>query len=151
MLLQDYPRGAAVRERVEQVTGRLIEDLFPPALVEALRQSPPPPVEVSRELDSSTVLAAVRHRQLLSSPETILLEQEQHGLLGKALGVCSVREQDILRRRFGLEPYDTQQSLAEVGHAFGVGAERIRQNEAHALRKLRHAQILRDLDHAQDA
>ena len=138
LLLQDYPRASVLRQRLEEVTGRLVEDLFPPGLVEALRENPPPPVEVSREVDSSSILAAMRHRQLLASPEAILLEQEQRGIPEQLLGVCSAREQEVLRRRFGLEPYDTPQSLVETGQACRLSPERIRQIEVQTLRKLRY-------------
>ena len=47
------------------------------------------------------------------------------------------REERIIKMRFGLED-GTERTLEEVGHAFGVTRERIRQIEAKALRKLRH-------------
>jgi RNA polymerase primary sigma factor len=47
------------------------------------------------------------------------------------------RERKVLEMRFGLK--DGQgRTLEEVGQAFGVTRERIRQIEAKALRKLRH-------------
>ena len=53
------------------------------------------------------------------------------------LGSLSRREREVLEMRFGLK--DGQgHTLEEVGQAFGVTRERIRQIEAKALRKLRH-------------
>jgi RNA polymerase primary sigma factor len=57
--------------------------------------------------------------------------------LGEALESLSPREEKVLRLRFGLED-GRARTLEEVGHAFGVTRERIRQIEAKALRKLRH-------------
>jgi RNA polymerase primary sigma factor len=53
------------------------------------------------------------------------------------LGTLSDRERQVLAVRFGLDDGRTR-TLEEVGKAFGVTRERIRQIEAKALRKLRH-------------
>jgi RNA polymerase primary sigma factor len=57
----------------------------------------------------------------------------------EALGELSEREQDIIRRRYGLHDGQTR-TLEEVGREFGVTRERIRQIEAKTLAKLRHPQ-----------
>jgi len=63
-----------------------------------------------------------------------------------ALAVLSERERQVLEMRFGLMD-GTDHTLEEVGQAFNVTRERIRQIEAKALRKLRHptrSRLLRD-------
>ncbi len=63
-----------------------------------------------------------------------------------ALAVLSERERDVLEMRFGLKD-GKDHTLEEVGQAFNVTRERIRQIEAKALRKLRHptrSRYLRD-------
>jgi RNA polymerase primary sigma factor len=63
----------------------------------------------------------------------VLLREQMRTILGS----LSVREREVLEMRFGLK--DGQgRTLEEVGQAFGVTRERIRQIEAKALRKLRH-------------
>ena len=57
--------------------------------------------------------------------------------LAEVLCTLSPRERDVLRLRFGMDD-GRQRTLEEVGQLFGVTRERIRQNEAKALRKLRH-------------
>lgn len=59
---------------------------------------------------------------------------EQTSLVLKTL---TPREERILRMRFGLED-GSEHTLEQVGQAFSVTRERIRQIEAKALRKLRH-------------
>ena len=64
----------------------------------------------------------------------------------EALGHLAPREQDVVRLRFGLDDGKVR-TLEEVGKAFGVTRERIRQIEAKTLAKLRRpdsAQLLRD-------
>ena len=54
--------------------------------------------------------------------------------LGALLGSLTVRERDVLSRRYGLGR--AEQSLAEIGRDLGVTRERARQIEARALAKL---------------
>ena len=53
------------------------------------------------------------------------------------LGELTPREEQVLRKRFGIEE-KSDHTLEEVGKLFNVTRERIRQIEAKALRKLRH-------------
>ena len=55
----------------------------------------------------------------------------------EVLSSLSDREAKVLKMRFGLDGYQPM-TLEEVGREFGVTRERIRQNEAKALRKLKH-------------
>ena len=57
--------------------------------------------------------------------------------VNEVLSTLTPREAEVLRLRFGLKD-GTPQTLEEVGKAFNVTRERIRQIEAKALRKLRH-------------
>ena len=56
-----------------------------------------------------------------------------------ALAELSDREQEVVKMRFGLEDGQPK-TLEEVGKAFGVTRERVRQIEAKTLAKLRHPQ-----------
>jgi RNA polymerase primary sigma factor len=67
--------------------------------------------------------------------------QEQ---LGGVLSTLPVREQEVLKMRFGLDD-GYSLTLEEVGLYFNVTRERIRQIEAKALRRLRHPKRSRRL------
>ncbi len=59
------------------------------------------------------------------------------GHLDDVLGSLNARERDVVRLRYGLVDGE-QHTLEEVGRAFGVTRERVRQIEAKSLAKLRH-------------
>jgi RNA polymerase sigma factor (sigma-70 family) len=71
-------------------------------------------------------------------------DQAAAGLLpaevNRLLGGLEPRERDVLRLRYGLDRGEPR-TLEEVGTAFGLTRERIRQIEARALSKLRHPSI----------
>jgi RNA polymerase primary sigma factor len=77
----------------------------------------------------------IEDRAVVSPAEAILnvdlKEQTAH-----VLRTLSLREEKIMKMRFGLED-DSEHTLEEVGRAFALTRERIRQIEAKALRKLR--------------
>jgi RNA polymerase primary sigma factor len=64
--------------------------------------------------------------------------------VAKVLDSLEGREERVIRLRFGLDD-GRPRTLEEVGHEFGLTRERIRQIEAHALRKLRHPSRSRKL------
>ena len=66
------------------------------------------------------------------------------GLIREALAELTPREQSILCMRFGIGA-TTDHTLEEIGKAFGVTRERIRQIEAKALNKLRGSTRARKL------
>lgn len=61
-------------------------------------------------------------------------EQDSNERLAAALAALDERSQTIVRRRWLMEPKST---LQELGNEFGVSAERIRQLEKDAMRKLK--------------
>jgi RNA polymerase sigma factor (sigma-70 family) len=61
------------------------------------------------------------------------------------LATLSLREQQVIRLRFGLDD-GRQRTLDEVGREFGLSRERIRQIEKITLHKLRHPSRARRLE-----
>ena len=71
------------------------------------------------------------------SPAELLLTTDLREQTAEMLTTLTPREEQIVRMRFGVGD-DSEHTLEEVGHAFNVTRERIRQIESKALRKLRH-------------
>jgi RNA polymerase primary sigma factor len=99
---------------------------------------------IGEEDDSS--LGDFVEDQTAESPFEMAAERLRRENLGRALAALPEREREVIEMRFGLtgeRPY----TLEEVGRAFNVTRERIRQIENHTLKKLEalpEAQRLRD-------
>jgi RNA polymerase primary sigma factor len=71
------------------------------------------------------------------SPSEAAINLDLKDQMAAMLKTLTPREESIIKMRFGLDD-GTQRTLKEVGSAFSVTRERIRQIEAKVLRKLRH-------------
>ena len=81
---------------------------------------------------------------LSASSEDAVHQQQSSSLIHEALELLTTREQDVIRRRFGLGN-DSDMTLEEIGQIYSVTRERIRQIEAKALKKLIHPGRARSL------
>lgn len=71
------------------------------------------------------------------SPLDAAIKEDLREQLEKVLGSLSPKEEQVIRKRFGIGE-NKPLTLEEVGQAFDVTRERIRQIEVKALRKLKH-------------
>ena len=71
------------------------------------------------------------------SPADAVISLDLADQTRKVLATLTPREQKVLRMRYGIDE-SSEHTLEEVGQAFDVTRERIRQIEAKALRKLGH-------------
>jgi RNA polymerase sigma factor (sigma-70 family) len=74
----------------------------------------------------------------LSESITDEAREDALDMLDECLGTLAIREEKVLKRRFGIGIYSTPLNLDEVAQNFSISRERVRQIEAKALRKLRH-------------
>ncbi len=91
---------------------------------------------ISGEAGAATYGDFVEDREAVSPLEAAITTRlaEQVRTL---LATLPPRERSILEMRFGMRA-GGEQTLEQVGRTFGVTRERIRQIEAHALRRLQH-------------
>ena len=70
-------------------------------------------------------------------PDAPLVHESVHWELERALAHLASREQEVVRRYFGLG-YEQSYTLDEIGKILGLTRERVRQIKEKAIRKLRH-------------
>jgi len=134
------------REPTSEEIGASLE-MEPERVREILKISQEPvslEMPVGEEDDSS--LGDFIEDQKAPAPADVASVQDLKTQLNAVLNELPSRERDVIRMRFGLID-ERAHTLEEVGKAFDLTRERIRQIEAKALRKLRHpsrAQRLRD-------
>lgn len=89
---------------------------------------------------SSGIVDEVTMSDIIPDSDPLPHEDQEKGMmkadLERLLTSLSPREMDVVKMRFGLVDGQTR-TLEEIGHAFSVTRERVRQIEARALHKLR--------------
>jgi RNA polymerase primary sigma factor len=134
------------REPTSEEIGAALE-MAPERVREILKISQEPvslEMPIGEEDDSN--LGDFIEDQKAPAPADVASVQDLKTQLNTVLNELAPRERDVIRMRFGLID-ERAHTLEEVGKAFDVTRERIRQIEAKALRKLRHpnrAKRLRD-------
>lgn len=107
-----------------------VEELFPPVTMSVAN-----PV-VTRRISGEDLLelATAWTPNLLEGPDSSVERAERLEMVEGAMGVLAQREVDVLKMRFAED-----MTLRQVGKRIGTCANRARQIEARAIRKLRHA------------
>lgn len=98
----------------------------------------------SRELQEDSRLGDFIEDKGLPSPSDAAIALSLKEQASSVLKTLTPREEEVIKMRFGLHD-GTEHTLAEVGQAFGLTRERIRQIEAEALHNLRQTSHSRRL------
>ena len=75
--------------------------------------------------------------QSLASDRANSEEQAERAECVRLLATLTVREREVIERRFGLCGRDADETLEMIGRSMGLTRERIRQIETQALAKMR--------------
>ena len=84
------------------------------------------------------------------SPENSTQNKLQEKDITKLIGTLNKREQEIIKRRFGIDNEEPK-TLEQIGNALGFSKERIRQIENIAIQKLRRTGNIENLKSYLDA
>ena len=139
-LSQDLHRAPTVEEIAEQ-SGLDLER------VRMALDAPGDTVSLDRPVGTDSEAELGDFVEDLDAPDPFLVAVAgaRTGHLLKALEVLEPTERDIIRLRYGLEG-DPPRTLSDVGKAFGLTRERVRQIEGRALSKLRHPSCAFELE-----
>jgi RNA polymerase primary sigma factor len=132
-----------------EVATKLSEDprwTITPERVEEVKRYGRTPISLETPIgeDGDTELGALIEDEAAVSPLDAATSQLLREQVDRVLDSLDGREERVIRLRFGLDD-GRPRTLEEVGHEFGLTRERIRQIEAHAMRKLRHPSRSRKL------
>jgi RNA polymerase primary sigma factor len=140
-LVQEMGREPSPDEIAKELewTGREVKDILRMAQLPVSLEKP-----IGEDEDSS--LGDFVEDETAESPFELASENLRRQNVRKALEALPEREREVMEMRFGLNGHQAR-TLEEVGRAFGVTRERIRQIENNTLKKLEslpEAQRLRD-------
>lgn len=138
-LLQELGREPTVEEIAEHMN-------MPPEKILEIQKASQEPVSLEAPVgdESDTNFSDFIEDDTVTTPTDAAIRAFLKEHLGDVIDTLTPRESKILRMRFGLDDCRVY-TLEEVGAAFGITRERIRQIEAKALRKLRHPSRSRQL------
>lgn len=102
-----------------------------------LEQIPQEPTSIDDEFDDALIDASAYDRLVSPDPFESYAESQFRRTVDVVVSSLKLKEEKVIRLRFGIG-VNTSFTLEEVGVAYGVTRERIRQIEAKSLRKLRH-------------
>ncbi|MDY7076922.1 MAG: sigma-70 family RNA polymerase sigma factor [Chloroflexota bacterium] len=136
-------------EKAAILRARATKDPLPPSLERRLRRAAtkvrqiiriaqePISLEMPVGTEDSGMMGDFIEDKNVPGPDAVTSSQLLKEQLHTILNSLSDRERAVLEMRFGLKDGEAH-TLEEVGQAFGVTRERVRQIESKALRKLRH-------------
>jgi RNA polymerase primary sigma factor len=77
-------------------------------------------------------------------PDCLISASLVPGSVEKALMILDSREREVLKMRFGIG-YDKNHTLEEIGKAFNLTKERVRQLEINAIKKIKKSNLAQAL------
>lgn len=100
--------------------------------------------ELTREVPTRALLGIAQGTILLEDKDAPMAAEEMRTAIDAVLDELAPRERKVIRLRFGLGG-TREHTLEEVAKVLRVTRERVRQIEAHAIRRLRHPPRVRKI------
>ena len=133
-----------LEKKLFEITGKLMDDLFPDAVRDPEFLGLDKTIESTKEVDANLLLTMAHSIRGIEYREPDAVEQQELSVAVHAsLGTLSWREREVVKLRYGIGC--EAMTLEDVGHVLKVGKERVRQIEAQAIRKLAMPDVARGL------
>jgi RNA polymerase primary sigma factor len=132
--------GELSDEQIAAITGLSIKQIRRARAAQRMPISLDTPIG----LDDGRMIGEIVADPSATDPAEYINTHDRRRAILNALEKLPERERKVLILRYGLAD-DRHRTLEEVGAAFGITRERVRQIEAEALRKLRHPHLSRPL------
>jgi RNA polymerase primary sigma factor len=152
-IVDELSRLNRAGKRLAQKLGRqptkdeLAEEMeVPPARIDELMDLAGQPLSLETPVgeDEESTLSEFIEDDVTPNPSSMASDTLLEEHMEDALASLTAREARVLRLRYGLEDGEDY-TLEQVGEKLGLTRERIRQIQAHALRRLRHPSRSRNL------
>ncbi len=138
----DPERRAKIEAKLFELTGKLLEELWPESIRSSDFLDAPKTAEIIQHTSFKSLFDIRPDTLLLPSPEEELEAkqtiEEQEVAIEKILKTLSSTEREILRLRFGLTNDSRSYTLEEIGKIFKITKERVRCIESRALKRFKH-------------
>jgi len=92
----------------------------------------------NKDEDSDTDFYNILENTDAESPEDTAMAMNLSDTLNMAMSNLTKKEEDIVRRYFGIQPYDEPATLEDIGAVYNITRERVRQIKKKALLKLKN-------------
>ena len=139
MLTQELGRDPTIDELSEKMGGAVAG--FSPRKILDIKKINSEPISFDRPIghdEESKFIDFVQDNDIMTPEQYTNKQQIMEHIDEIFKKVLTSKEEDIIRRRYGLPPYSRPMTLEEVGKAHNFTRERARQVEAKAIRKLKH-------------
>lgn len=137
-LVQELGRDPSIEELCEEMGGTISG--LTPKKVSYIKKINIDPVSLDKPVghdEESQFVDFVQDNEIISpeaNTENELLLEQIDEIFEKAL---SPEESDVIRMRYGLNPYENPYSLDEIGEKYNISRDRARQIESKAIRSLK--------------
>jgi RNA polymerase sigma factor (sigma-70 family) len=130
-------RRKMLEMKLFELTGKTVDELWPPAVREQDFLNLPKTTEITRSADVRGLALYQEEILSLPLPDAVAEKLELTEQIETVLKSLTFREREIVKKRYGLCG-EFPMTLEEIGKGFLISKDRVRQIEAKAIRKMQH-------------
>jgi len=136
-ILRTKKKWMEIEKKICELTGYLLEDIFPKELVQADLARKKNVINITNQVDLELLSSKNINLLTTPTPEDEAMEKEDESILENALSSLTIRERKVIKLGFGFHD-GKEWSFKEIAKVYNLSSERIREINCKALKKLRH-------------